>query len=69
MSARKLEIGEPVIWSQQRKWGGKQNMPATYLGSRGVFSCRIRLGNGEERTVRSENVRGDSLAPEAEKEQ
>lgn len=42
--------GQKVTWLQQRKWGGKQNVPAT-------FQCMAR--NGLSRTSAVIKIDGD----------
>lgn len=49
-------VGQRVIWLQQRKWGGKQNVPAKYLHGVGHNSARIEIEGGEEKTVRLKSL-------------
>jgi hypothetical protein len=50
-------VGQRVTWLQQRRWGGKQNVPAKYLHGVGVWSARIEIDGGEEKTVRLSSLR------------
>lgn len=51
------KIGQSVVWLQQRRWGGKQNVPAKYLHGVGKASARIEVDGGEEKTVRLSSLR------------
>jgi hypothetical protein len=44
--------GQQVIWLQQRKWGGKQNVPAVFLRAVGLLSARIKVDGLGNKTVR-----------------
>lgn len=49
------ERGAAVVWHQQRKWGGKQAVPAKFIELRGKQSVRIDVG-GKEHTVNKKHV-------------
>lgn len=50
-------VGQRVTWLQQRKRGGKQNVPAKYLHGVGVSSARIEIDGDGEKTVRLSSLR------------
>jgi hypothetical protein len=58
--AKRPKVGQRVIWLEQRKWGGKQNVPAKYLHGVGKTSARIEIDGGEEKTVRLSSLRWES---------
>lgn len=49
-------LGQRVIWNQDRKWGGTQPEPATFIEFRGTQSARIKHGD-KERTVSLKRLR------------
>lgn len=57
VAAERPNVSQSVIWLQQRTWGSKQNLPATYLHGVGTRSARIRIDGGEEKTVRLKSLR------------
>lgn len=55
------KMGQRVVWLQQRKWGGKQSVPATFqcMARHGLSrtSAVIRIDGNGEKTVRLKSLR------------
>ncbi len=59
-----LKIGDKVIWQETRKWGGKQNCPATFLGYVGKKSISAQIDvAGQRKTVRVANLSKEETTP------
>lgn len=62
--AERPKVGQRVTWLQQRTWGGKQNVPATFqcMARNGLSntSAVIKIDGNGERTVRLKNLRWES---------
>jgi hypothetical protein len=64
-AVKRPRVGQRVTWLQQRKWGGKQNVPATFqcMARNGLSetSAVIKIdGEQEERTVRLSSLRWEN---------
>jgi hypothetical protein len=47
---------QTIIWWQNRKWGGKQAVPAYFLEYRGEGSAYIGIGDTMRKTVRLSSI-------------
>jgi hypothetical protein len=53
-----MNPGDVIVWYEQRKWGGKQAVPAVFLGFVGHKQTHARISvNGGCKTVKIDNIR------------
>lgn len=62
--SQRPHVGQSVTWLEQRKWGGKQNVPATFqcMARNGLSktSAVIKIDGNGEKTVRLRSLRWET---------